>query len=60
MLNIRRFLDMPQVVAMAAENSQVVIYDANPEKWKYANNVAEKLGWDRTQLRLRKPPAKDD
>lgn len=56
LLNIRRILDMPQTVAMAAENSQVVIYDNDPEKWHYAKAVAEKLGWGKKQLQLRKPP----
>lgn len=59
LLNIRRILDMPQVVAMAAENSQVVVYDNQPERWKYAQAVAEKLGWDKKQLQIRKPPARN-
>jgi dienelactone hydrolase len=59
-LNVNRYLDMPQAVAMAAERSKVVIYvDGDPAAdadWKYPRAVAEKLGWDAKQLQLRKKP----
>jgi hypothetical protein len=59
-LNVNRYLDMPQAVAMAAERSKVVIYTDGDQDgdadWKYPRAVAEKLGWDAKQLQLRKKP----
>jgi hypothetical protein len=54
-LNIARYFDMPQAVAMAAERSQVVIYDQEPEAWKYPADLAANLGWPKKHLRIRKP-----
>ena len=34
-LNVQRYLDMPQAVAMAAERSQVVLYQKGEPKWDY-------------------------
>ena len=55
-LNVRRFLDIPQAVAMAAENSRVVLYDDSAADWSFPQQVVERLGWDKKQLQLRKPP----
>jgi len=44
-LNVLRFLDMPQAVAMAAENSHVVIHQDGDAGWEYPLAVAKKLGW---------------
>jgi dienelactone hydrolase len=57
LLNVNRYLDMPQAVAMAAERSRVTIYDADENAWQYPTAVVEKLGWDKKQLQIRKPPA---
>ena len=54
-LNVRRHLDMPQAVAMAAEHSQIVIYDARPEPWQYARSVQERLNWRDKALQIRTP-----
>jgi dienelactone hydrolase len=56
-LNVSRYLDMPQAVALAAERSKVVIYQ-DEEGWDYPQSVAEKLGWDAKQVQIRKKPAK--
>lgn len=56
-LNVTRFFDMPQAVAMAAERSCVAIYSDTPEDWKYAKQVGEVIGWDDKQLQIRKPVA---
>ncbi len=52
-LNVLRFLDIPQAVAMAAERSQVRIYQAKPDGWEYPEKVATALGWDKKQLAIR-------
>ena len=55
-LNVNRYLDMPEAVAMATERSKVVIYQPEESGWDYPRSVAEKLNWDAKQLQLRKPP----
>ncbi|MEE2707382.1 MAG: prolyl oligopeptidase family serine peptidase [Planctomycetota bacterium] len=54
-LNVRKTLDMPQAVAMAAERSRVVIYQQGKEGWKYPAAIARQLGWKEKQLQLRPP-----
>ncbi|HJS06009.1 MAG TPA: hypothetical protein VJ809_00070, partial [Pirellulales bacterium] len=46
-LNVLRVLDVPQAVAMVAENSPVVIHQNGSRGWEYAIAIAiaEKLGW---------------
>jgi dienelactone hydrolase len=46
-LNVLRVLDVPQSVAMVAENSPVVIHQNGSRGWEYAIAIAiaEKLGW---------------
>ena len=55
-LNVLRYLDMPQAVAMAAERSQVVIYQDDESGWDYPREVIKRLGWDERQLQIRKKP----
>ena len=55
-LNVNRYLDMPQAVAMAAERSKVVLYQDDDAGWEYPQAVAEKLGWDAKQIQIRKKP----
>jgi dienelactone hydrolase len=45
MLNVLRYLDMPQAVAMAAERATVVIETEEPAAWEYPVAVAKSLGW---------------
>ena len=45
LLNVRRQLDVPQSVTMAAERSKVVLYQQGDEGWEYPQTVARKLGW---------------
>ena len=61
-LNVLRFLDIPQAIAMAAERSAVRIYQAKAGGWKYPRQVAESLKWDKKQLAIRVlgAPAKAD
>jgi dienelactone hydrolase len=57
LLNVSRYLDMPQAVAMAAERSQVVLYQEDDSGWEYPQAVAKALGWDEKQIQIRKKPA---
>jgi dienelactone hydrolase len=55
-LNVSRYLDMPQAVAMAAERSKVVLYQDDDTGWEYPQAVAQKLGWDAKQIQIRRKP----
>ncbi|HEX5471327.1 MAG TPA: acetylxylan esterase [Lacipirellulaceae bacterium] len=44
-LNVLRFLDVPQTVAMVAEKSHVGIAQDNADGWQYPLAVAKNLGW---------------
>jgi len=46
LLNVRRYLDMPQAVAMAAERSTVSISSAESDAWRFPLAAAKKLGWE--------------
>lgn len=58
-LNVMKYLDMPQAVAMAASQSQVRVYQSDAEGkastagWEYPAGMAQKLGWDAKQLQFR-------
>ncbi len=52
-LNVLRFLDTPQAVAMAAQNSQVRIYQDSKSGWEFPESVATNLQWDKKQLQVR-------
>ena len=45
LLNVLRYLDLPQAVAMAAERATVVIHTDEPAAWEYPVAVAKSLGW---------------
>ena len=58
-LNMLKYLDIPQAVALAAERTRVVIYDDNKEAWTYPQQISEKLNWGRDKkagLQLRDVP----
>lgn len=55
-MNAERYLDTPTLVTLAAERSQVVLYGADSNAWKYPQQVVEKLGWDKKQFQLRANP----
>ncbi len=55
LLNVLRVLDMPQAVALAAEKSQVRIYQDQPGGWEFPEQVLGKLDWDKKQLQVRVP-----
>jgi dienelactone hydrolase len=52
-LNVLRYLDVPQAVAMAAERSYVRIYQDDTKGWDYPQQVAKTLGWEKKQFQIR-------
>lgn len=54
-LNVLRFLDVPQAVAMAAERTKLKLYQTDDSGWDYPRAVVSKLGWDAGVLDVRKP-----
>jgi dienelactone hydrolase len=52
LLNVMRFLDTPQVVALAAERSRVRLHAAVPAPWAFAVDTAGQLGWPADRLKL--------
>jgi hypothetical protein len=59
-LNVDRILTMPQAVALAAEQSRVVVYQYDTAGWEYPQAVVENLGWDKKHLQIRKLPMASD
>jgi dienelactone hydrolase len=56
-LNVNRYLDMPQALAMAAERSKIVLYQDDDSGWEYPQAVAKALGWPENQIQIRPKPA---
>ena len=48
-----RFVDLPEVVTMAAERTPVVVYASQPDAFSHTRETAAQLGWDKKQFRLR-------
>jgi hypothetical protein len=53
-LNVMRYLDMPQAVAMVAQRSQVRLIQERDLGWQFPKDVAERLDWpdDKFQLEV--------
>ena len=51
-LNVLRVLDMPQVAAMVAERSNLMILTNDGDGWDYPAGVAKRLSWTREQFRV--------
>jgi len=47
LLNVLRYLDLPQALAMAAEHTDIQLWAENPSDWQFAQMTHERLGWDR-------------
>ena len=45
LLNVLRVLDVPQVIAMAAERSRVLVRDSDASAFAYVADTAAALGW---------------
>ncbi|MEQ8854111.1 acetylxylan esterase [Gimesia sp.] len=54
LLNILRFLDLPQALSMAASRTPVILKQVDPQDWKYAIQVGKQMGWQEKQLRIEK------
>ncbi len=52
-LNVLRFMDTPQAVAMAAARSKVRLYHVKRGDWKYALDTAEQMDWPKDRLQIR-------
>ncbi len=52
LLNVRRVLGMPHALALAAENTHVVLREKDADTWEYPLAVARQLGWDEGCLRI--------
>ena len=51
-LNVMRFLDIPQAVAMAAERSRVWLSQECDLGWEFPKDVIKSLGWPKDRFRL--------
>jgi hypothetical protein len=58
-LNVLRFMDVPQAVAMAGENTLVRIYQEEKTGWEYPQQVSKTLGWVEKQIQIRTLPEKE-
>lgn len=56
LLNVLKYLDMPQAVAMAAERARVMIYQDDTSGWDFPRGVVEMLGLPADQLQIRAVP----
>lgn len=56
-LNVLKYLDIPQAVAMAAEKTRVILYSADETAWTYPAQTVKKLGWPEKHWQVRKPVA---
>jgi len=57
-LNVLRYLDIPQTLALVAENTRVELFQTDPALWQYPLAVVRKLHWPEQQLLINpSPPA---
>lgn len=53
-LNVLKFLDIPQAVAMAAKKNRVILYSDDEQAWQYPAQVVKNLGWPEKNWQIRK------
>lgn len=53
LLNVLKWMDVPQAVAMAAERSKIRLYQGDKAGWDYPAAVGARLGWDPKQVEVR-------
>jgi hypothetical protein len=49
-LNVLRFLDIPQALAMAAEHTPVHLYQKDDFQWQFPQAIIDKLSWPQDRL----------
>jgi dienelactone hydrolase len=49
--SVLRFFDLPQTLALTAENHRVVVHGARPAAWSFATDTAKNLGWSSLVVR---------
>ena len=49
-LNVLRFLDVPQAVALAADRQPVALRGANRDEWTWTTQIARQLQWPAERL----------
>ncbi len=59
-LNVLRYLDVPQAVAMAAERSRIRLYQKDDSGWQFPRAVAGKFGWPEEQFQVRTVSTDDE
>jgi len=53
LLNVNRFLDLPQTVAMVAEKSQVRLHQTTEsDGWDFPSKIVSKLDWPPGQFEV--------
>ena len=50
LLNVLRYLDVPQAAAMAVEHTNVTLHGPSASAWQFPMSVAENLGWGRERF----------
>jgi len=58
-LNVLRFLDIPQALAMAAEHTQIHLYQKDDFQWQFPQTVIQQLGWTQDRLQIHIIPAEN-
>ncbi len=51
-LNVNRYTDIPEVLAMAAQRTPITLKQTEESAWRYAGSVAEKLRWPRERVNV--------
>ncbi|MFK5920947.1 MAG: acetylxylan esterase [Verrucomicrobiota bacterium] len=58
-LNVMRFMNTPQAIAMAADRSKIRLYQKNDKGWNYVQDLAKNLKWEESQFQIRTPQQKE-
>jgi dienelactone hydrolase len=51
-LNVLKYLDLPEAVAMAAERTSITLLHTSRERWSFPMNTAARLGWPDGRLSI--------
>ncbi len=53
LLNVLKFMDVPEAVTMAAERGIVRIYNKDKTGWEFPKAVAKNLGWGQDRIQIK-------